>query len=77
MCAAPYFSPDDKGVPLAKNVASLVLRLDGAARQRGPTGRWLRCAQVVQRATVHVAGDGKVTAQFASVAASLPLVAGH
>ena len=33
--------------------------------------------QVVQRATVHVARDGKVKAQFASVAASLPLVAVH
>ncbi|MEO6042650.1 MAG: hypothetical protein ABIQ47_01850 [Tepidiformaceae bacterium] len=33
--------------------------------------------QAVQRATVHVARDGKVKAQFASVAASLRLVAGH
>ena len=33
--------------------------------------------QAVQRVTVHVARDGKVKAQFASVAASLPLVAGH
>ena len=33
--------------------------------------------QAVRRVTVHVARDGKVKAQFASVAASLPLVAGH
>ena len=33
--------------------------------------------QVVQSATMHVARDGKVKARFASVAASLPLVAGH